>query len=141
MKSELKLFTSFVSKENLSYLSEKRLLPTFIIRNISNSKLIGKWSGTPLHIKEFSPSTELFQRLRSGEIDFSRYQKEYVINLAYVNFVSVIKRLEKLAKDSNASGIALLGFEKDPELCHRSLLSDILNRTHLLTNNVNEVDL
>ena len=141
MKSNLKIYTSFVSPETIKLFPSYNILPVFIIRNISNSKLIGMYSGTIIHMKELSPATELYQRLKSGIISFGRYQKEYVIGLAGLNFSNIIKKLERLEESSQASGIVLMGYEQDPELCHRSLLGDVLNRTGLLVNEVREANI
>lgn len=141
MKSDLKLYTSFVSRESIDLFTSYNILPVFIIRNISNSRLISQFSGTLIHFKDFSPTTELYQRWRSGEISFERYQKEYVIGLSELNFSSAIKRLERLAEMSNAAGIVLMGYERDSEFCHRSLISAVLNNTGLLTHEVREAGL
>lgn len=141
MKSNLKILTSYVSRENLDKFVKSEILPIFIIRNISGSRLISQYSGTILQFKQLSPQTELFQRYRSGEIDFERYQKEYVIGLAGLNYSNLIKRLEYLQELSGANSVVLLGYEKDPNMCHRTLLSDILNRTGLLEIEVREAEI
>lgn len=141
MKSNLKILTSYVSRENLDKFVKSEILPIFIIRNISGSRLISQYSGTILQFKQLSPQTELFQRYRSGEIDFERYQKEYVIGLAGLNYSNLIKRLEYLQELSGANSVVLLGYEKDPDMCHRTLLSDILNRTGLLEIEVREAEI
>lgn len=141
MKSNLKILTSYVSRENLDKFVKSEILPIFIIRNISGSRLISQYSGTILQFKQLSPQTELFQRYRSGEIDFERYQKEYVIGLAGLNYSNLIKRLEYLQELSGANSVVLLGYEKDPNMCHRTLLSDILNRTGLLDIEVREAEI
>ena len=141
MKSNLKILTSYVSRENLDRFVKSEILPIFIIRNISGSRLISQYSGTILQFKQLSPQTELFQRYRSGEIDFERYQKEYVIGLAGLNYSNLIKRLEYLQELSGANSVVLLGYEKDPDMCHRTLLSDILNRTGLLEIEVREAEI
>jgi uncharacterized protein YeaO (DUF488 family) len=141
MKSNLKILTSYVSRENLDKFVKSEILPIFIIRNISGSRLISQYSGTILQFKQLSPQTELFQRYRRGEIDFERYQKEYVIGLAGLNYSNLIKRLEYLQELSGANSVVLLGYEKDPDMCHRTLLSDILNRTGLLEIEVREAEI
>lgn len=141
MKSNLKILTSYVSRENLDKFVKSEILPIFIIRNISGSRLISQYSGTILQFKQLSPQTELFQRYRNGEIDFERYQKEYVIGLAGLNYSNLIKRLEYLQELSGANSVVLLGYEKDPDMCHRTLLSDILNRTGLLEIEVREAEI
>lgn len=141
MKSNLKILTSYVSRENLDKFVKSEILPIFIIRNISGSRLISQYSGTILQFKQLSPQTELFQRYKSGEIDFERYQKEYVIGLAGLNYSNLIKRLEYLQELSGANSVVLLGYEKDPDMCHRTLLSDILNRTGLLEIKVREAEI
>lgn len=141
MKSNLKILTSYVSRENLDKFVKSEILPIFIIRNISGSRLISQYSGTIIQFKQLSPQTELFQRYRRGEIDFERYQKEYVIGLAGLNYSNLIKRLEYLQELSGANSVVLLGYEKDPDMCHRTLLSDILNRTGLLEIEVREAEI
>ena len=58
MSYQLQIKTSYVSPLTLKVLPENGYLPIFIIRSIYNSDLIGKYSGTAVHMKELSPSSE-----------------------------------------------------------------------------------
>ena len=78
MKSNLNIITSFVSPENLNTITkELNYLPVFVIRNIANSVLIGKYSGTSIHFRDFAPSTQLYQLWRDKKIDQTQYEKLY----------------------------------------------------------------
>ena len=138
MKSGLKVYTSYVSAENIEYFSKHGILPVFIIRNISNSPLINKWSGSPIHIKDLSPRTELFQRYKRGIIDFDTYIKEYIIGLSQVNFYGLMKRLDTLASSSGANALVLMGYVEDPAKCHRTPLASMIDMTEYFENSVQE---
>ena len=69
MSYQLRIVTSYVSPLNLKIFPENGYLPIFIIRSIHNSSLIGKYSGTVVHMKELSPSSELFRAKKYGLID------------------------------------------------------------------------
>lgn len=139
MKSDLKIYTSFVSPLTLPEFISKELLPIFIIRNISNSSLIGKYSDTPIHVKELSPSNELFREKRDRRITQEEFEKRYAIEISEVNLEKQLQKLEQLAQCSGAKGIVLLGYGSNYENCHRRVLSDILNNSGLLNNRVREI--
>ena len=97
MKSELKINTSFVSPLTLEKFKASNILPIFIIRNIDRSDLIGKYSGSPVHFKELSPSSELFRRKRDKTISIEEFKKLYVIEITgKVDLKKIIDRLESL---------------------------------------------
>lgn len=139
MGYQLQVKTSFVSPVTLKLFTENGYLPIFILRNISNSELIGKYSGTAVHFKELSPSTELFRSKRDGIIDFTEYIKRYIIEMSSVNFVSIIDRLNYLADLSKARGVVLLGYGSDDKKCHRSILSNLINSMDLLNSRITEI--
>ena len=138
-KSNLKLSTSYVSPLTLPKFVENEILPVFVIRFIKNSKLIGKYDRTAFHLKELSPSNELFQEKRDGEIDFLEFSKRFTIELSNLNFDDEIKKLENLKEFFRAKSIVLLGYGSDPSKCHRSVLRDILNKSGLLEYPVHEL--
>lgn len=127
MKSNLKLYTSFVSPVNVPNLIKNDYLPIFIIRSIRGSKLIGEFEGTAIHFPQLAPSRELLWSVRDGKIDRLEFNKKYTIEMSRLNLFETIKKLEYLAKISNAKGVVLLGYGSDPDKCHRSVLSNILN--------------
>lgn len=140
MKSELKIYTSFVSPLSLPEFIEKGLLPIFIIRSIEKSNLIGAYAGSPVHRKDLAPSVMLFRKKRDGFITLEEFKKLYAIEITKeVSLERVIKDLEMLVDISNASGVVLLGYGSNKENCHRSVLSSILNESGLLTNRVKEI--
>ena len=83
MGYQLQVKTSFVSPVTLKIFTENGYLPIFIIRNISNSELIGKYNGTAVHFRNLAPSTELFRAKRDGLIDFTEFSKRY--KRSYIN--------------------------------------------------------
>lgn len=139
MKSSLEIKTSFVSPVTLKIFIDKGYLPIFILRSIANSEVIGKYSNTAIHFRELSPSSELFHKKRDKIIDFNTFDIEYRKEMSLINFNDIIKRLESLSLASGSRGVVLLGFGSDNSVCHRSILSNILNESGLLENRVTEL--
>lgn len=139
MKSDLKIYTSFVSPLTLPEFISKGLLPIFIIRNISNSSLIGKYSDTPIHMKELAPSNELFREKRDKRITQEEFEKRYAIEISEINLEKQLQKLEQLVQCSDASGVVLLGYGSSYDSCHRQVLSSILNNSGLLNNRIKEI--
>lgn len=141
MKSELEIYTSYVSEENLETVIKKlSMLPIFILRSIKNSELIGKYSGTLIHFRNLSPSSPLFQAYRDGLIDFTEYTKRYLIELSEnIKLYEVIGRLESLCNISGASGVVLFAYGQDPEVSHRKILSNLINSSELLEKQITEL--
>lgn len=139
MSYQLQIKTSYVSPLTLKVLPENGYLPIFIIRSIYNSDLIGKYSGTAVHMKELSPSSELFRARRDGLIGFEEFAKRYIIEMSGVNFRDVVGKFNYLSSLSGARGVVLMGYNEDDKECHRSILRDLLNDTGLLLNRVTEI--
>lgn len=138
--TDLKVYTSFVSPVTMELFREKNLLPVFIIRKIQNSELIGMYEGTSIHLKELSPSNELFRKKRDKEVTLEEFAKEYILEISQtVDFDNIIKRLNTLAELSGADGIVMLGYGSDCNLCHRSVLAEILNSLGVFKNKVTEL--
>lgn len=138
MKSNLEIKTSFVSPKGMNLFILDGYLPIFILRNISTSNIIGKYSNTVIHLKELSPSSELFHKKRDGLIDFSEFKENYLSEISKVDFKKIIKKLENLVSLTEAKGVVLLGYGSNYEICHRSIISDLLNKSNLLNNKVVE---
>jgi len=138
-RSDLKIYTSFVSPTTLREFTKNDLLPIFIIRNIESSELIGKYSGTAIHLRELAPSTELFRKKRDSIITIEEFKKLYSVEISKINLKDIVKKLELLATCSQAKGIVLLGYGSSCSKCHRSILGDILNSSDLLNNKVQEI--
>lgn len=138
-KIDLKVYTSFVSPLTLDEFVKKGLLPIFILRCISNSDLIGKYSNTPVHLKELSPSTSLFRSKRDNYITLEEYKKQYAIEMSNVDLTETLKKLSMIANIADAKGVVLLGYGSSNELCHRSTLAEILNKSGLLVDRVKEI--
>lgn len=139
MKTDLKIYTSFVSPLTLPMFTENGLLPIFIIRNISNSKLIGKYSRTKVHCKFLAPSTELFRLRRDNKITNEEYQKRYAIEISDIDLESLIREWELLVECAGAKGIVLLGYGSNDLSCHRGTLRAILNSSGVLINKAEEI--
>ena len=139
MKTGLKIYTSFVSPMTLKMVISNNLLPVFILRSIHNSELIGKWSGSAVHLPELSPSVELFRAKRDGLIGKEEFDKKYVIEISRINLVKTLKTLETLVKVSGAAGVVLMGYGSDKDLCHRGTLINIFNDSGFLWNPVKEI--
>ena len=140
MKSELKINTSFVSPTTLERFRSNNILPIFIVRNIENSELIGQYSGSPVHLKELSPSNELFRKKRDKALSIDEFKKLYAIEITErVDLKRIIDKLESLVELSGARSIVLLGYGSDYDSCHRSVLAKILNGSGLLEKPVKEL--
>lgn len=140
MKSELKINTSFVSPATLERFRSNNILPIFIVRNIENSELIGQYSGSPVHLKELSPSNKLFRKKRDKALSIDEFKKLYAIEITErVDLKRIIDKLESLVELSGARSIVLLGYGSDYDSCHRSVLAKILNGSGLLEKPVKEL--
>lgn len=139
MSYQLRIVTSYVSPLNLKIFPENGYLPIFIIRSIHNSSLIGKYSGTVVHMKELSPSSELFRAKKDGLIDREEFVKRYIIEMSNINLLDMVNKFNYLASLSGAKGVVLMGYNSDDRECHRSVLRDLLNDTGLLSNHVVEL--
>lgn len=140
MKSELKINTSFVSPATLERFRSNNILPIFIVRNIENSELIGQYSGSPVHLKELSPSNELFRKKRDKVLSIDEFKKLYAIEITErVDLKRIIDKLESLVELSGARSVVLLGYGSDYDSCHRSVLAKILNGSGLLEKPVKEL--
>lgn len=139
MGYQLQIKTSYVSPVTLETLTKNGYLPIFIIRNISNSDLIGKYSGTAVHFRCLAPSTELFRAKRDGLIDLEEFAKRYIIEMSEINLTEVIGKLNYLCSLSGAKGVVLMGYGSDDTVCHRSILRSLLNESGLLNNYITEL--
>ncbi len=139
-RANFSVHTSFISPWTWKTLViEGNYLPILAIRNIKNSNVIGHLSDTSVHFKELSPSNELFRLKRNSEIDITEFQKRYLIELADVNIPSVIDRFIQLHEVSGARGIVIFGYGSNDEVCHRSVLSSLLNSTGLFRDRITEL--
>lgn len=122
------IYTSYASRENLKKFIELNYLPIIVLRNIRNSKLLSPYSDTCIHLRDLSPSTELYQSWKNGEIDIKEYKNRYLFELIdrRLNTQEIYKNLEFLIELTEAKGIILLGYEEDYKLCHRSFLAEFL---------------
>ena len=141
MKSNLKIYTSFVSSKNLTDIINDNLLPIFILRNIKKSELIGKYSDTAIHFKNLAPSDRLYQIRRDRKISREEYEKRYIIELSeQPNFQGIVRRLEQLTKLCNADGVVLLDYGVDDKESHRNILSNLLNNLDILNYKITEYE-
>lgn len=141
MKSNLKIYTSFVSPKNLTNIIEDNLLPIFILRNIKNSKLIGKYSDTAIHFKNLAPSDKLYQIRRDKLITREEYEKRYIIELSeQPNFQNIIKKLEQLTELCSANGVVILDYGFGNNESHRNILSNLLNNLDILNYKITEYE-
>lgn len=139
MGYRLKIKTSYISPVTLKVFPENNYLPIFIVRNISNSKLVGDFSGTSVHFRCLAPSSSLLKHYRDGIIRREEFEKRYIIEMSEVNLIEAIGRLNYLSLSSGAQGVVLMGYGEDDTLCHRSILRDLLNNTGLLYEKVTEI--
>lgn len=140
MKSNLSILTSYVTVDNLDYAVKKlNLLPIFILRSIKNSELIGKYSNSAVHFRNLSPSSILFQAYRDGLVGWTEYKKRFLIELSEIKLYEVITKLESLCNISSASGVVLFAYDENPEISHRSILSEFINNSEILEKQITEM--
>lgn len=126
----MKIYTSFISRENLDLLVSLNYLPMFIIRNMRDSKLIGQYSDTCLHLRNLSPSTELLNQFRNNLISREEYKNQYLLELVLrrISFSDLIMKFKALDQMVSSSGIVLLGYNENPDLCHRRFLAEFMEK-------------
>ena len=135
---DIEIITSFVAPYTLKYFIKNDFLPIFILRSIHNSKLIGKYSDSAVHLKDLSPSNELFQARRDRKIEIEEYKQRYLDEIKHIDFNQIIKRLINLKDISGAKGIVLMSYGGNPVGCHRTFLAEYLNNSGLLKNKITE---
>lgn len=136
---DLLIYTSYVSPANMKMFEKNELLPIFILRNIRNSKLIGKYSDSAVHFKDLSPSNALYQAKRDKKISIEEFKEDYKREISNIPLENILKRLKSLAEISNAKAIVLLGYGSDSSVCHRTVLSELLNQSGLLSTPIKEI--
>lgn len=140
MKSNLTVYTSYVTLENLEYaVKELNMLPIFILRSIRNSELIGRYSNSAIHLRDLSPSSPLFQAYRDGLVGWTEYKKRFIIELSGVRLYEIISKFESLCNISNASGIVMFAYGEDQETSHRSIVSEFINSSEVLEKQITEM--
>lgn len=140
MSSNLLIYTSFVSPLTMKMFKQNEILPTFVLRNIRNSELIGGFSDSVIHLRDLSPSNELYQAKRDHKITIKEFKEKYREEIKHITLESIIKRLENLRNICNANAVVLLGYGSNSEICHRSVLRELLNSSGLLINKIKEIE-
>lgn len=141
MRSDLQIYTSFISVKNLKRCTiDLNYVPIFAMKKIYNSEIIGIYSGTAIHFPDLSPSNELYHAFIDGEVDIDSYRKLYRMELEQnVDLADTIKRLELISKISEASGVAIMTFGRDPRTSYRPELISYFNDSGLLIKPVYEI--
>lgn len=139
--SDLQIYTSFVSVKNMKRCTaDLNLVPVFAMKKIFNSEIIGIYSDTALHVFEFSPSNELYHSFIDGDIDMDGLHDELFDELDYsLDLERFISKLETMAKVSNASGVVIMTYGRDPRKGYRPILAEYLNNSGLLKKPVYEI--
>jgi uncharacterized protein YeaO (DUF488 family) len=127
MATNLKYWTSYVSPATMEAIPKNSILPIFVIRTISNSSLIGKYSGTSVHVKELAPSYDLFKSYKYDKlITREEFEKKYLIELSQTNVLKIMERITGMANSCGAIGVAFMGYGKYDE-DYRDILATFLN--------------
>jgi uncharacterized protein YeaO (DUF488 family) len=92
------------------------LVMTLWPRGVSKDK-VDVW------MKELGTPRELIKRYKRGETPWSEFESEYRNSLKGKEDI-----LSKLAKESKKGTITLLCTEKDPSVCHRSILKQAIEK-------------
>lgn len=137
----LRVWTSYSNSGVLDFLGNSEILPIFIARNIANSGLIGGWQGTPVHYGKLAPSPILLRDWKGNKITSTEFERLYWKELKNINFREILKKFKILTSICSAKGIALIGYGENPEEDHRFYLARFINRTGLLKNSVQELEL
>ena len=77
-------------------------------------------------LMELAPSVNLLMGAKKGIIKWDRYVEKYNKQLAQIDLLSILQKLEKLQE--KYGNIALCCYEKSNENCHRRLLAEFLNQ-------------
>ena len=95
-----------------------------------DSKLIGQYSDTCLHLRNLSPSTELLNQFRNNLISREEYKNQYLLELVLrrISFSDLIMKFKALDQMVSSSGIVLLGYNENPDLCHRRFLAEFMEK-------------
>ncbi len=78
------------------------------------------WKGNL--VKDLSPNENLLRLIKSGEITFNEFKYNYLAQLEYLYTIGKLEGI--MLKIPNQS--ILLCYEKDKDICHRSILLDYL---------------
>lgn len=132
--------TAAVTPAGLNKFIKADILPIFVIRNITNSKLIGKWDNTTIHFRELAPTTGLYQAWRDKLISQEEFEKRYLLELIDFDLQWFTKRLEQLVEFSNANSIVIMGYG-DYETSNRKVLSTFLNNLGIFEKEIKEIKL
>jgi len=106
-----------------------RAIPLSRKRGFSKTALADRLGGEGLgyiHITQLGCPKAIRERWRLDG-DWQRYTVDY---LAHLQTSPVVQALEQLAQQARASACALLCFEANHNLCHRSLVAQTLKRQH-----------
>ncbi len=94
------------------------LVMTLWPRGVSKDR-VDEW------LKELGTPRELIKKYKSGKMSWAEYSREYRRSLKGKE-----ELLRRLAAESRAGTITLLCTEKDPSICHRSLLKQAIEATN-----------
>ncbi len=133
--------TSFVSPLTIQKFKKEEWLPFFCLRSIYNSTLIGTYTDTAIHLKNLSPTSELYQKFRDKKIDFTTYSQDFIKELEVVDLCKIIDDIEFMCNLCDAKGAVLLTYGTDPSISHRSVLKDLINDLKILKSPVEEFKL
>lgn len=82
---------------------------------------VGAW------YRELGTSKELIKAWKTGKVTWPQFKKQYVADLKDEHKQALLRELAKRAK---AEKITLLCGCRDPNRCHRSILKELIERTH-----------
>lgn len=126
----MKLYTYYASKDSLDNFIRLGIIPTIILRNIRESNILMPYADTYVHLRELSPSTDLFQKFKNNQIDVEEYHYQYLIELLdrHISTFNLYKKFKSLCRICNTDKIVLLGYSIDPNYCHRRALAEFLGK-------------
>lgn len=125
METNLKIYTSNITENNIDSAISKNLLPIFIPKTLKG--LVEKYTGSAIHFKELSPSNS------------ARDTKGYIIELSSLNFQNIIRKLENLSELSNSDGVVLFDYDENYSESCRYIISELFNKSGILKNTITEL--
>jgi uncharacterized protein (DUF488 family) len=129
-------FTEKTAEEFFTLLQKSKVKKILDVRINNISQLAGFAKGKDLayfakaivganyeHNVELAPTKELLKDYRDKKVDWVQYEKEY-INILHKR--NILKKLDV----SNLNGTCLLCSEHKPDMCHRRLLAEYLQKAN-----------
>lgn len=118
------LNTARITNRNIEIIAKNKFLPIFICRYMN--PMVEKYKGSPIHIIDLAPSSDLLFSIKNNKIGFEEYSTRYIEEISRLDMNEILGRIYNLIVSSNATGAVLMCYCKDVSKCHRGLLAKYL---------------